>query len=47
MARVYVNANNLLTLSSFKLWDPEMGGGKGMSYPLQRTFNLGVNFTFK
>lgn len=47
MARVYVNATNLFTLSSFKFWDPEMGGGAGLSYPLQRTFNLGVNFTFK
>lgn len=46
-ARVYLSANNLVTFSPFKLWDPEMGGGAGMSYPLQRTFNLGVQVTFK
>ena len=46
-ARVYANATNLLTFAPFKLWDPEMGGGRGMSYPLQRTFNLGVQLTFK
>lgn len=44
--RIYANANNLFTLSKFKLWDPEMGGGSGMSYPLQRTYNLGINITF-
>lgn len=45
-ARVYFSATNLLTLSSFKLWDPEMGGGSGMAYPLQRTFNIGLQLTF-
>ena len=39
--RVYVSGANLLTFSPFKLWDPEMGGGKGLSYPTQRTFNIG------
>ena len=47
IARIYANATNLLTFAPFKLWDPEMGGGRGMSYPLQRTFNLGVQLTFK
>lgn len=46
-ARVYLSGSNLLTFSPFDLWDPEMGGGKGMSYPTQRTINLGVQFTFK
>ena len=45
--RVYMSGTNLLTFSPFKLWDPEMGGGKGMAYPTQRTFNLGVQITFK
>lgn len=45
-ARVYFSATNLATFSKFKLWDPEMGGGSGMSYPLQRTFNLGLQLTF-
>ncbi|MDY5857809.1 MAG: TonB-dependent receptor [Porphyromonas sp.] len=45
-ARLYFSATNLLTFAPFKLWDPEMGGGRGMSYPLQRTFNLGLQVTF-
>lgn len=47
LARVYVNGSNLANFSPFKHWDPEMGGGKGLTYPLQRTFNVGVQFTFK
>lgn len=43
--RIYLNATNLFVLSSFKLWDVEMGGN-GLSYPLQRVVNLGVNLTF-
>ncbi len=46
-ARIYFSATNLFTISGFKLWDPEMGGGAGMKYPLQRTFNLGLQVTFK
>lgn len=46
-ARIYVNGSNLLTFSLFKLWDPEMGGGAGMSYPTQRAFNVGIQLTFK
>lgn len=44
--RIYANALNVLTLSKFKLWDPEMGGGAGMQYPTQRTFNVGLQVTF-
>ena len=44
--RVYASATNLFTLSKFKLWDPELGGGSGMSYPLQRTYNLGLQIKF-
>lgn len=40
--RVYLSATNLLTWSSFKLWDPEKGGN-GLGYPLQRVFNIGIN----
>lgn len=46
-ARFYVSGINLLTFSPFKLWDPEMGGGKGLSYPTQRTFNVGFQLSFK
>lgn len=45
-ARVYANVTNVFTISPFKLWDPEMGGGRGMNYPLQRTFNVGLQLTF-
>ena len=40
--RVYLSAINVCTFSKFKLWDPEMGGGNGLAYPTQRTFNLGL-----
>lgn len=44
--RFYVSGNNLLTFSPFKYWDPEMGGGNGMKYPTQRSFNVGIQVTF-
>ncbi|GGH23893.1 TonB-dependent receptor [Sphingobacterium alkalisoli] len=40
--RIYFNGLNLLTFSSFKLWDPEQGGN-GFAYPIQRVFNVGLN----
>lgn len=42
--RVYINGNNLLTFSPFKLWDPELTSW--YAYPLSRTFNLGIQLTF-
>lgn len=44
--RIYFQGNNLLCWSKFKLWDPELAG-EGFNYPIQRTFNIGVNVTFK
>ena len=44
--RVYFQGNHLLCWSKFKLWDPELAG-EGFNYPIQRTFNIGVNVTFK
>lgn len=44
--RVYVAGTNLLTFSKFKTWDPEMGSGNGLSYPLQRTVKVGVQFHY-
>jgi hypothetical protein len=32
-------------LSAFKMWDPEMAGN-GVSYPLQRVVNVGINVEF-
>lgn len=45
--RFYVSGTNLLTFSKFKHWDPEMGGGSGLSYPTQRVVNFGFQMTFK
>lgn len=40
--RVYMNGLNLITWTSFKLWDPELGGN-GFAYPVQKVYNLGIN----
>ena len=44
--RVYLSGTNLLTFSKFKFWDPEIGGGDGLSYPIQRTYNFGIQLNF-
>lgn len=44
--RVYAAGTNLLTFSPFKTWDPEMGSGNGLAYPLQKTFTIGVQFQY-
>ncbi|SEM03680.1 TonB-linked outer membrane protein, SusC/RagA family [bacterium A37T11] len=43
--RIYANGTNLLSWSSFKLWDVEMAGN-GLAYPVQRVINLGVQASF-
>ena len=40
--RIYLSGTNLMCWSKFKLWDPEMAG-KGLGYPIQRVFNVGLN----
>lgn len=45
-ARVYISGRDLVEFSPFKLWDPELGGGNGLAYPLQRTINVGIQITF-
>lgn len=40
--RFHVIGQNLLTFSSFKLWDPEMGSSNGMKYPLGKTVTVGL-----
>ncbi|MDR2562457.1 MAG: TonB-dependent receptor [Prevotellaceae bacterium] len=44
-ARIYLSGTNLFTLSSFKLWDTEMGGN-GLAYPVQRVINIGLQLSF-
>ena len=41
--RVYLNGDNIAVFSQFKLWDPELSWN---AYPLQRTFNIGVQLNF-
>ena len=41
--RVYFNGDNIAVWSPFKYWDPEL---QYYSYPLSRTFNLGIQFKF-
>ena len=43
--RAYVSGTNLVTITNFNLWDPEMGGN-GLAYPLQKVFNLGLQINF-
>lgn len=43
---IYFIGYNLLTFSEFKMWDVELGDGRGSSYPLLKTYNLGVRCTF-
>lgn len=45
--RFYLSGSNLLTFSSFKHWDPEMGEGNGLKYPTQRVVNIGFQMTLK
>ena len=41
--RFHIVAQNILTFSSFKLWDPEMGSSNGQAYPLGKTITVGIN----
>ena len=56
-ARVYLSAQNLLTLTKFTGWDPEgrsqggltsdlFGGVAIATYPAQKGYTLGVNIVF-
>jgi hypothetical protein len=45
-ARIYINAINLFTIDSFKVFDPETDNQDGTVYPQKKTFNVGVNLTF-
>lgn len=42
--RIYVSTINLFVLSSFKMWDPEMGR-VGLGYPPNKRFNVGVQIS--
>ena len=43
--KFFVRTNNPFLISNFDLWDVELGGN-GFNYPIQRSYTLGVNFSF-
>lgn len=43
--RIYFNCENVFVLSPFKYWDPEVGSN-GLNYPLNRSFNVGLQLFF-
>jgi TonB-linked SusC/RagA family outer membrane protein len=45
-ARFYLAGQNLLTWSPFTHWDPETGGGRGLTYPTLRTVSAGLQLNF-
>ncbi|MBL1411489.1 SusC/RagA family TonB-linked outer membrane protein [Sphingobacterium faecale] len=45
--RIFTNGTNLFTISDWKLWDPELGDGRGVVYPNTRVFNLGLRINFQ
>jgi TonB-linked SusC/RagA family outer membrane protein len=45
-ARFSLSGQNLLTFSSFKHWDPETGGGNGLSYPPLKVVAVGFQYSF-
>jgi TonB-dependent starch-binding outer membrane protein SusC len=50
--RIYISGNNLLTLTKYEGYDPEIGGGQSIYgidrgvYPQARSFMAGIDFTF-
>ncbi|MVZ65246.1 SusC/RagA family TonB-linked outer membrane protein [Sphingobacterium sp. DK4209] len=45
-ARVFVNGNNLFTLSEIKWYDPEGTSDRGTFYPQSKVFNIGLSVAF-
>jgi len=43
---IYFIGYNLATFSGFKLWDVELGDGRGSQYPLLKTYNFGMRCNF-
>ena len=45
--RIYLTGSNLFTITGYKGYDPEVGGGVDYgNYPQSRTFTFGLNATF-
>jgi len=45
-ARVYLNGNNLFTISEIKWFDPEGNNERGSFYPQSKIYNLGIELSF-
>ena len=43
--KFFVRANNPFIISNFDLWDVELGEN-GFNYPIQKTYAVGLNFSF-
>lgn len=43
--KFFVRANNPFLISNFKTWDVELGDN-GFNYPIQKTYAIGLNFSF-
>nr|WP_065219167.1 MULTISPECIES: TonB-dependent receptor [Butyricimonas] len=43
--KFFVRANNPFLISNFKIWDVELGES-GFNYPIQKTYTIGLNFSF-
>jgi len=43
--RLYMIGSNLLTWDSLKLWDPELGSGNGMAYPITKSVTVGMTIS--
>lgn len=39
--RLFLRGSNLLTISDFKLWDPELGVNNGLRYPIMKSVSFG------
>ena len=44
--RLYFHGSNMALFSNFKMWDPEIGRGRGDAYPIQRKMNFGLRANF-
>lgn len=44
--RIFARGTNLLTLSKFKLWDPELETTDGLRYPQMKSISIGLSINF-
>ncbi|GAB3020040.1 TonB-dependent receptor [Niabella terrae] len=44
--RIFARGSNILTLSKFKLWDPELETTDGLKYPIIKSYSVGLNINF-